>query len=237
MTDNRRLKMKDLEAETGVGREAIRYYINEGLLPEPERPKRNVAFYTDEHVARIRAIKHLQERRFLPLSVIRNLLDHESADVLTASVAMPGLEHLLPALVDGATPEPARPLAQVAALAGLAPDEVRELAELGIISVRGGDCIDFRDAAIVDVWGRLRSAGFTRERGYAPSTLSTYVEMTRWLARQEVDLFLERLAGQMQTRQAAELGAEGVRLGNELIVLLRTRAIFERLDDAGRDRS
>ena len=44
------LKMRDLERETGVGREAIRFYLREGLLPEPTRPARNVAHYTQEHV-------------------------------------------------------------------------------------------------------------------------------------------------------------------------------------------
>lgn len=229
MSETRRLKMKELEAETGVGREAIRFYISEGLLPEPERPKRNVAIYSDEHVVRIRAIKHLQEKRYLPLSVIRTLLDHDDVGALTASTAMPGLEHLLPALVDGASPAPPLPVAEVAARAGLPDPEVREMAELGIISLREGDRVDFRDAAIVDVWGRLRAAGFTRERGYTPATLTVYVDMTRWLAREEVGRFLERLSGRMDTRAAAELGAEGVRVGNELVALLRTRAIFERL--------
>lgn len=228
-SDVRRLKMKDLEAETGVGREAIRYYINEGLLPEPERPKRNVALYTDEHVARIRAIKELQEKRYLPLSVIRALLDND--DVVTASSAMPGLEHLLPALVDGAAPQPPKALSEVAEQAGLPEEEVREMAALGVIGLGEDDALDFRDAAIVDVWGRLRGAGITRERGYEPSTLMVYVEMTRLLAREEVGRFLERLSGRMTTREAAELGAEGVRLGNELVALLRTRAIFEALND------
>ena len=228
VSETRRLKMKELEAETGVGREAIRFYISEGLLPEPERPKRNVAFYTEEHVARIRAIKRLQERRYLPLSVIRNLLEHDR--VLTASTAMPGLEHLVPVLVDGATPEPPRPLTEVARRAGLPETEVREMVGLGIVSLREDGCMDFRDAAIVDVWGRLRAVGFTRERGYEPSTLGTYVDMTRWLARDEVARFLERLSGRMDARAAAELGAEGVLLGNELVALLRTRAIFEALN-------
>ena len=31
----RHVKMKDLERATGVSRETIRYYIREGLLPEP----------------------------------------------------------------------------------------------------------------------------------------------------------------------------------------------------------
>ena len=33
------LKMKDLEAQTGVSREAIHFYLREGLLPEPQRLK------------------------------------------------------------------------------------------------------------------------------------------------------------------------------------------------------
>jgi DNA-binding transcriptional MerR regulator len=65
------LKMKDLEARTGLTRQAIHFYLREGLLPEPERPKRNVAHYSEEHVDRIKLIKRLQEEKFLPLGVIK----------------------------------------------------------------------------------------------------------------------------------------------------------------------
>ena len=68
------LKMKDLEARTGLSRQAIHFYLREGLLPEPHRPKRNVAHYSEEHVARIKLIKRLQEEKFLPLGVIKNML-------------------------------------------------------------------------------------------------------------------------------------------------------------------
>jgi hypothetical protein len=37
------LKMRDLERLTGVHRETIRVYFRAGLLPAPDRPKRNVA--------------------------------------------------------------------------------------------------------------------------------------------------------------------------------------------------
>ena len=33
-------RMAELERLSGVGREAIRFYIRKGLLPEPERPSR-----------------------------------------------------------------------------------------------------------------------------------------------------------------------------------------------------
>ncbi len=233
MSGNARLKMKDLEARTGVGREAIRYYISEGLLPEPDKPRRNVAYYNEAHVARIRAIKQLQEKRYLPLAVIKAVLDQENLQTLTAGNAIPGIEHLLPALLDGAQPAAPRPLAEVAAQAGLAEAEVREMAELGVVTISAQDTVDFRDAAIVGVWGRLRAAGFRREDGYGPETLVLYVQMTRLLAEEEVGLFLARYSGRLDNHRAARLGAEGVRLGNELVALLRTRAIIEALNAAG----
>src|SRR5512134_917083 len=78
-TARKRLKMKDLEQATGVGRESIRFYIREGLLPEPERPGRNVAWYDESFVERISLIKRLQQERFLPLSVIKGIVGSAAA--------------------------------------------------------------------------------------------------------------------------------------------------------------
>src|SRR5215470_18409262 len=71
---SQRLKMKDLERATGVGRESIRFYIREGLLPEPERPGRNVAWYDESFIDRIALIKDLQRKRYLPLQAIKALI-------------------------------------------------------------------------------------------------------------------------------------------------------------------
>ena len=48
------MKMRDLERASGVGRETIRYYIREGLLPEPERHARNAATYGPAHAERLK---------------------------------------------------------------------------------------------------------------------------------------------------------------------------------------
>lgn len=50
----------------------IRYYIAQGLLPAPEPQGPNTR-YTDEHLARLRAIKKLQSAHF-PLADIRSRL-------------------------------------------------------------------------------------------------------------------------------------------------------------------
>ena len=60
------MKMKNWRP-TGIGRETIRYYIREGLLPE-RCGQRNVATYGREHVKQLNLIRRLRERH-LPLSV------------------------------------------------------------------------------------------------------------------------------------------------------------------------
>lgn len=47
------MRMRELEARSGVGRETIRCYIREGLLPEPARAARNSASYTLERRRRV----------------------------------------------------------------------------------------------------------------------------------------------------------------------------------------
>jgi len=92
------IKMKELEARTGVGREAIRFYIREGMIPQPDKPKRNVAYYNDTHVKRLRAIRHLQQERQMSLARIKSILNSAEFDRLAARETLQGLERLLPAL-------------------------------------------------------------------------------------------------------------------------------------------
>ena len=58
----------------------IKHYLREGLLPEPVKTSRNMAWYPREFVERVKLIKQLQEERFLPLKVIKEVLaDGEAA--------------------------------------------------------------------------------------------------------------------------------------------------------------
>ena len=72
------LKMSELAERSGVSAGTIRYYLREGLLGEGEeivRTSRNMAYYPPEYVERIELIKRLQEKRFMPLRVIKGTLE------------------------------------------------------------------------------------------------------------------------------------------------------------------
>lgn len=71
------LKMSELAEASGVSAGTIKHYLREGLLGGEDaivRTSRNMAWYPPEYVDRIRLIKQLQEERFLPLRLIKELL-------------------------------------------------------------------------------------------------------------------------------------------------------------------
>jgi DNA-binding transcriptional MerR regulator len=88
MKDRGTLGIGELARRGGVSRRAIRYYVQEGLLPPPEGLGRG-AFYRPEHLERLVAIRRLQERG-LRLEAIRRHLDGMAeGEAAGASAAAP----------------------------------------------------------------------------------------------------------------------------------------------------
>ena len=72
-----RLKMSELAERSGVSAGTIKHYLREGLLGDDEgvmRTSRNMAYYPPEFIERIQLIKRLQEDRYMPLRVIRDVI-------------------------------------------------------------------------------------------------------------------------------------------------------------------
>ena len=80
MNDAGLLKMSELAERSGVSAGTIKHYLREGLLGEGDeivRTSRNMAYYPPDYVDRIQLIKRLQEDRFMPLRVIRGMMESE----------------------------------------------------------------------------------------------------------------------------------------------------------------
>jgi DNA-binding transcriptional MerR regulator len=68
------LKIGEIAKKSGVPPSTIRYYVRQGLLPEPDKVNKSMAYYDERCIENILAIRHLQERKYFPLSVIKNIL-------------------------------------------------------------------------------------------------------------------------------------------------------------------
>jgi DNA-binding transcriptional MerR regulator len=225
----KRLKMKDLERATGVGRESIRFYIREGLLPQPERPGRNVAYYDESFVERIRFIKELQSKRYLPLNVIKAIVAADAAPSPGEVEALLALDGKLFPSVAGAPATPRERLSALAQRTGLPAREIRELADGGlceIITADGEQWLEGSAVRIVELWGRMRAAGFTRELGFETEQCRLYVDMVHWVAREELRLFTRGITGRVPADKAARMAEQGIDLINQMLGLLRKETLL-----------
>jgi len=69
----RHMKISELSAFSSTPATTIHYYILEGLLPEPLRTAKTMAYYTEEHLNRILEIQKLKKEK-VPLAIIKKKL-------------------------------------------------------------------------------------------------------------------------------------------------------------------
>ncbi|MFI5395749.1 MAG: MerR family transcriptional regulator [Candidatus Binatia bacterium] len=226
---NARLKMKDLEQATGVGREAIRFYIRAGLLPEPQRLGRNVALYDVAFVDRIRLIKELQQKRFLPLRVIKAIVDGDQALAPAEVQTLLDVDRHLLRVAGIDRDRPPVKLTDVAHRTGVPQAEIRKLAAVGaiqIISRQGERWLDDASVRIVELLEKLRAAGLTEAFGFGAENLRLYVDMVRWLAREELRVFTGGVTGKTSAQQVTAMAEAAIEILNQVIGVLRTSVLL-----------
>lgn len=192
--------MKALCELTGVSRQVVHFYVQQGLLRDGHKTSRNMAYYDDDHVARIRLIRQLQHERFLPLKAIRAML--EEHDELFSPAQRRLIGEVRGRLRGAARPEPTRAtwlsLGKTAAAFGVDMTDALELEAAGLLVVSRspskGARIAKRDAWVLETWGDLRAAGFTRELGFRPSDLVLLQKAIDVVFKAEAKLLLSRFA-------------------------------------------
>ncbi|WP_199553405.1 MerR family transcriptional regulator [Sandaracinobacteroides hominis] len=223
--------MRDLEKAAGVSRETIRFYIREGLLPEPERTHRNSATYTEEHLARLLTIRRLKDERFLPLSVIRALFSGQQAGWLEPQM-LPEIDHLLRDRLDA---EGERvDAAQFVVDNGGEPDHLADTIAAGLIAPATDGTISPRDQRILRLLIDGGHIGFTRERGYGGEGYGRLADIMHSLAEIEVREFFARVAPHVGELEAADMAERGIGLLNQLMAELFTREVLALLSERRR---
>jgi len=74
------LKMKELMTLTDESKSTILFYIKEGLLPEPQKPKPNVHLYDESCVQILKFIKYLQHNFSYSISEIKSIFQDNTFD-------------------------------------------------------------------------------------------------------------------------------------------------------------
>jgi DNA-binding transcriptional MerR regulator len=189
------LRMRDLVEATSVPKSTILHYVAQGLLPEPYRTGRNMAYYDAACVERTKLIKSVQGRYSFPLEKIKQLL----AAMDRGEDVAPFVE--LDAVVFGAPSGREMDEAAFREATGLKPEQVSELLAEGLLLPLDEGSYRQDDVEA----GRFFAGGFSR--GLQPSDLAFYVKIAGDVVDHEMRL-RRRLTGHLPDGEDARVTAD-----------------------------
>jgi DNA-binding transcriptional MerR regulator len=218
------LRMGELAEASGVPAPTIKHYLREGLLPEPVKTSRNMAYYPPEFVDRIKLIKRLQEERFMPLKAIKSVLDE---DPERAGALVELEDRILDRALAG---EQARTSAgEVRERYGVPKEVLDRLAELEILTPNSRGYSP-SDVKIIEAISRFRAGGYDEEIGFTVYDTLRYKTAIEDLVREEVDIVINRLAGEVSPERVVEMLEVGAQPLQDLIAALHTKLMVAELE-------
>jgi DNA-binding transcriptional MerR regulator len=220
------LKISELAERSGVSVATIKHYLREGLLGDEDdvlRTSRNMAYYPVQFVERVRLIKRLQEERFMPLRVIRDVLDDDPERALRMiELEDRILERAIEASETGRVSRTrARETYDVPA------NVLDRLEGLGVLTpnARGYDA---DDVAIIQAISRFRAGGYEETLGFTVYDTLRYRQALEPLVQEEVRVLLERLGG-MDVDRAVKIISSGTEPLRDLVGAMHSKLLLAEL--------
>ena len=224
------LKISELADRAAVPVATVRHYLREGLLPAPVKTSRNMAYYPPEFVDRIRLIKQLQEERFMPLRVIRDLLAREQVTPERLRAMIELEDRILDRALAGERERVSA--AEIRNRYEIPAEVLDRLAQVGVLSPAEGG-YSRSDVQIIEAISRFRAGGYDESLGFTVYDTLRYKRALEGLVEEEVRVLTERLSGDLHPDRAIEIVEAGVGPLNELIAALHTKLLVDRLAGDG----
>ncbi|HZJ29035.1 MAG TPA: MerR family transcriptional regulator [Solirubrobacterales bacterium] len=218
------LKISELAEAAGVTVATVKHYRREGLLPEPVKTSRNMAYYPPEFVERIGLIRRLQEERFMPLKAIARVLEDDPS----RAEAMLEIEDRVLARAIGAD-RGRTPAAEVRRRYGMPKEVLDRLASIGILDPnrRGYSPLDVK---VIEAISRFRAGGYDETIGFTVYDTLRYRRALEELVAQEVEMVKDRLAGEVEAARVVEMLEAGAEPLEDLIAALHTKLLLAELE-------
>jgi len=167
-------KMKELMALSDESKSTILFYIKEGLLPEPQKPKPNVHLYDEACVQILKFIKYLQHNFSYSISEIKNIFQDNNFDFDGSfEMMVRSLE-----LISGGRDNQWYTQKEFLVLLGIEEKKLREYQEKGYLFERAKG-FSSKEVEVAEILERAASLGLDC------SLLDAYVADAKVLAQKE----------------------------------------------------
>lgn len=158
------LKISEVAKAAGVSTQTVHYYLREGLLTPPVKTSPNMAYYDPVVIDEIKLIKELQKERYLPISVIKIILEARRQGQQADHVEE--MQSVMKQLFNGHGGENTGELLSASELAsstGLSMETIAKFREMGLLTPasRGGNRYGKADERIGRAFKKLLDLGLT----------------------------------------------------------------------------
>lgn len=213
------LRISQLAKLADVSIPTIKHYLKEGLLPRPIKTGRTMSYYDHECVDIVRLIKRLQTEKYLPLSVIKRIIDDVGAgeeDIL--------LGESLTGVFGQSAEGGAISRGEIARKTGYPISKIDMLEEKQLIYPRitaGKKEYDFIDSQIISLVREREEAGIPFE--YSVKMLSIFRRHIKGIVREEASHFLNKLLKEADIEEVLTNTIKGDRALVQFMPLIRTK--------------
>jgi len=222
MKGNRqKLRIGELASAAGVSVPTVKFYLQQGLLPRPEKTGRTMSYYDPSCVARIRLVRRLQREKYLPLAVIRRV-------IASGRHYREELEFGRAVFRSGKFPAQKKSLdrGELSKFTGYPSTKVDALERerlLMPVTENGRKRYDTMDVAVIKLFQSRERLGLPMD--YSLRTVLAYRDAIGEAVRKDMRLFARIMLGEISTGLAVEYMTEADETLDQFMVLYRTKLL------------
>jgi len=215
------LKISQLADRADVSIPTIKHYVRQGLLPKPIKTSRNMGYYPASSVEKIKLIKQLQKEKFLPLAVIKRLIDtgasYKNELALGKAIFKSGPASSTAKQV---------PLSEIEAKTGFPLEQIDILEEQDLIHpvLRGDKKVySEEDQTVIAIARKRQDLGLPFDLSLG--TLKIYKTAMARAVRNDINFFVRNIMGDIPTQQAVRLLTEADETLDRYVMVMRNKLL------------
>jgi DNA-binding transcriptional MerR regulator len=216
------LRIGELARRSGVPMATLKYYLREGLITPAHKSGRTMAWYHPSVVDRIKSIRELQERQFLPLDLIRETIERGDTAADDHAIA----EGIAEVLIRRGGKR-SRTREEVLA-GGAKPVELEWLQRAGLAVPDADGCYRGDDLALLSTLGAARRSGLAADM-LPFDILGDYMTVINKLVEVELRMYRAGVIGRAKPNEVAKLTKAATELSERLVMLLRRKLLLPTL--------
>lgn len=187
------IKMKELMARTNTAKSTILYYVKEGLLPEPQKPKPNLHLYDEECIEIIKFIKYLQKNFSSSIAELKAIINDSNFDFDKGFETVMETLHVLM----GSIHKSSHSVEYICDKYNITPQKLQNYVDDGLLFMRE-EIYTTKELEILEILLNLERMEMN------PEVVKTYVNQARNLAKLEVEFTNEFLDAQSDKNSAVK---------------------------------